>query len=124
MATEKFTGSQTDAALSDVDLRGKEFHAARYTATGITLAGAGANVAGIISEGKDVGLHSSIKTGNILKAVAGGAIAAGARVASNAAGRFVTAGVGTESFGTAIHAASGDGVLFDIQVDRTRTAAA
>lgn len=124
MATERFTGSQTDTALSDVDLTGKEFYAVQRTATGCDLAGAGERVDGVISEGKAAGLHTSFKTGNQLKAIAGAAIAAGAKVASDAAGKFVTATVGTEVFGTAITAASGADVLFTIEVDRSNTAPA
>lgn len=119
MTTERFTGSQTDSALSTVDLTGKEFFAAKRVAGGFALCGAGDYCDGVISEGKAVGLHSSIKTGNQLKAVAGAAIAVGAKVTTNAAGKFVTATAGTEVFGTARTAAAAADDLFTINVDRS-----
>lgn len=118
MATERFTGAQTDAVVSAADLTGKEFFAAKRTPTGLNLCGAGDFCDGVISEGKAAGLHSSIKTGNQLKAVAGAAVAIGAKVTPNAAGKFITATAGTEVFGTAITAASAADVLFTIEVDR------
>lgn len=119
MATERFTGAQTDTGRSDVDLRGKEYHAVKRTANGgVTLCVAGNVCDGIVSEGKDVGLHTSFKTGNQLKGIAGAAVAAGAKVTPNADAEFVTATTGTNVFGTAISAASEEGVLFTIEVDR------
>src|SRR3546814_7121524 len=50
MATERFTGSQTDTVLSDIDLRDKEFYALKRTSTGGTLCGAGDHCDGVISE--------------------------------------------------------------------------
>lgn len=119
MATERFTGAQTDTVVSDVDLTGKEYFALKRTATGGTLCGAGDHCDGVISEGKAAGLHTSIKTGNQLKAVAGAAVAVGAKVTPNASAKFITATSGTEVFGTAITAAAADGDLFTIDVDRS-----
>lgn len=125
MATERFTGSQTDTGKSDVDLTDKEFYAAKRTANGgVTLAGAGERVDGVISEGKAAGLHSSFKTGNQVKAIAGAAVAVGAKVASNASGKFITAVAGNEVFGTAISAAAAANDLFTIEIDRSNTAPA
>ena len=117
MATERFTGSQTDAYPSSVDLRGKEFHLAKIVAVGgkpqLALAGAGEKVAGTIHEGKNVGYHSSIKTGNQLKAVADGAIAIGDKLASSADAQVKVATVGNFVFGTAkTAAAAGEMVEF------------
>lgn len=121
MAVERFTGSQTDAKPSAADLTGKEFFLATRVPGGFQLAGAGSKVAGVISEGKPVGLHTSIKTGNQLKAVAGGNVAVGDALASDAAGKVITAGGGVASFGTAMSAAAaGEMVTFDM--DRTGTA--
>ena len=52
MTTERFTGSQTDSAVSAADLTGKEFYAAKRTPTGLNLCGAGDHCDGVISEGK------------------------------------------------------------------------
>lgn len=118
MATERFTGAQTEALPSTVDLTGKEFHLAKYVAGGLALAGDGQKVAGVISEGKAVGLHSSIKTGNQLKAVVGAvAIAIDAELASDANGRVITAAAGDEIFGSAKTAAD-PGELIEFDMDR------
>jgi hypothetical protein len=119
MATERFTGSQTDAVPGAVDLTGKEFYAAKRTAGGLNLCGAGDHCDGVISEGKVAGLSSSIKTGNQVKAIAGAAIAVGAKVTPDANAKFITATSGTEVFGTAMVAASGANVLFTIDIDRS-----
>lgn len=120
MATERFTGSQTDAHPGAVDLTGKEFFAAKRTSTGLNLCGAGEHCDGVISEGKAAGLSSSIKTGNQLKAVAGAAVAVGAKVTPDANGKFITAVAGDQVFGTAITAAGAADVLFTIEVDRSQ----
>ena len=102
MAVERFTGSQTDSARSGADLRGKEFHLAMLEADGdVVTATLGAKVVGVISEGKDVGLHSSFKTGNQLKAVADVAIVRNAKLASSADGQVKVAAAGQHVFGTA-----------------------
>lgn len=120
MTTERFTGSQTDSAVSAADLTGKEFYAAKRTPTGLNLCGAGDHCDGVISEGKAAGLHSSIKTGNQVKGIAGAAIAIGAKVTPNANGEFITATTGTEVFGTARSAAGASGDLVSIDVDRSQ----
>jgi hypothetical protein len=117
MTVEKFTGSQTDCQPSTVDLTGKEFFLAKRVAGGFALAGLGEKVAGVISEGKPVGAHTSIKTGNQLKAVAGAAIAVGDKVTSDAAGKVRVVGAGHEQFGVAMTAAA-NGELVLIEVDR------
>ncbi len=105
MATERFTGSQTEALPSVTDLTGKELHLATVVAGGMQLAGLGQKVAGVISEGKEIGLHSSMKTGNQLKAVADVAIAVGDALASSADGQVKVAAAGQFVFGRAKTAA-------------------
>lgn len=123
MATERFTGSQTDSAPSTVDLRGKEFHLAKLVAGGLALAGLGERVAGTIHEGKNVGLHSSIKTGNQLKAVADVAIAVGDKLASSADGQVKVAAAGQFVFGTAKSAADA-GEMVEFYMDQEGAQAA
>lgn len=119
MATERFTGSQTDTQVSAADLTGKEYFACKRTSSGVNLCGANEYADGIISEGKAAGLHTSFKTGNQLKAIAGAAIAIGASVTTDAAGKFVTATTGQKATGRARTAVvGGDGVIFSIDVDR------
>src|SRR5690606_39579620 len=88
MATEKFTGAQTDAALSDADLTGKEFFACKRTTTGVALCGDGDFCDGVISEGKAQGLHTSFKTGNQLKGIAAEEITVGAKVTPDSDGKL------------------------------------
>lgn len=115
MAVERFTGSQTDAKPSVSDLTGKEFLLAKRVAGGLDLATLGSKVAGVISEGKAIGLHTSIKTGNQVKALAGAAIAVGDSVTSDAAGKVRVAAATHQVFGRAISAAA-NGELVTIEV--------
>lgn len=125
MAVERFTGSQTDTFLSDIDLRNKEFYAAKRTATGGTLCAAGDFCDGVISEGKAAGLHTSIKTDNQVKAIAGEVINVGQKVTPDADGKFVVADTADdEVFGTAISKANAEDDLFTIEVDRQKIDAA
>lgn len=118
MATERFTGSQTDAQPGAVDLTGKEFFAAKRTPTGLNLCGAAEFCDGVISEGKAAGLHSSIKTGNQLKGIAGSALAVGVKVTPDADGKFIAATAGQNYFGTVSEPAAAEDDLFTIEVDR------
>lgn len=117
MATERFTGAQTDARNSTVDMTGKEFHFAKRVAGGFALCGAGEQPSGVISEGKKVGLRTSIKTGNQLKVMAGAAINPGAKIMSNADSEAVTATATNYVYGKYMgEAACADGDLITIDV--------
>jgi hypothetical protein len=79
-----------------------------------------AKVVGIVQETMDA---SKVLTGKatvgvaitgIMKGIAGGAIAMGAAVRSNASARFVTAGAGSNAAGYALSAAAANGDYFDI----------
>lgn len=118
MATEKFTGAQTDTGLSDADLTGKELLFCKRTATGVDLCGAGEKVAGVISEGKAIGYHTSFKTGNQLKVLAGEVIAIGDQIGSGANGLARTAVATDNVCGVAITAASEAGVVFEMELDQ------
>ena len=107
MAIQKQDGLHTDCAESAEDLTGKEFHFATYSsADKLSLCGDGGSIAGVISEGKATGYHTSVNTkGNpILKVVAGSAIAFGDSVQSDADGKAKTGT--TNAFGTARNAAA------------------
>ena len=100
MAVQKQDGLHTDVAESAADLRGKENRFCTRGADGrVNLTGAGQRADGVISEGKDVGYHTSFNTdGNpILRVEAGAALARNAQVVSDAQGRAVTAGAGAEN---------------------------
>lgn len=119
MATERFTGAATECLPSLGDLRDKEYHLAKYGAgPGLALGTDGCKVAGVISEGKNVGEHTSIKTGGQLKAVVGAvAIAIDAELACDANGKVITAAAGDEIFGSAKTAAD-PGELIEFEMDR------
>lgn len=118
MATERFTGAQTDTGLSDADLTGKELLFCKRTATGVDLCGAAGKVAGVISEGKAAGLYSSFKTGNQIKVLAGEDIAIGDQIGCGANGLARTAQAADNVCGIAITAASEAGVVFTIELDQ------
>ena len=117
MAVQRQDGLFADAKESATDLRGKEYYFAKRTTEGkFTLAGDGDKIAGVISEGRDVGYHSTVNTGKQLKAIAGAPITAGDRVQSNNAGLAVSGA--TNTFGEAINNAAA-GEYVEIDVDRT-----
>lgn len=103
MAVQKQDGLHTDVGVSASDLRGDEFKfCKRDNSTGeIDLCGDDGQIAGVISEGKNVGLHTSFNLrGNpILKVIVGEAISRGDDVASMAGGLAKTGS--TNSFGVA-----------------------
>lgn len=117
MATQRQVGSQTDAKESNSDLRGKEFCLATRVAGGkLDLCGAGGKVAGVISEGRNVGYHTSINTGNQLKVIAGGAIAVGDTLQSDGSGHAITGNA--NPFGVAMNVAA-QGEYVEVNFDRT-----
>lgn len=119
MAVQKQDGFHTDSGLSGADLRGQEDHFCKRQADGtIVLAGDGDYAEGVISEGRDVGYHTSFNTaGNeILRVVAGGAIGRNARVQSGANGVAV-AGL-ANSFGRCRNVVGGAGEIAEIEPDR------
>lgn len=124
MAVTRQVGAMTDCKASAVDLTGKEFRfAKRVNDSGeskFNLAGAGEAVAGVISEGKAVGLHTSVDTGNQLKVVAGAAINPGQFVASDANGAARVATTGQNIAAQAISAAQA-GEL--VEIDMTKVGA-
>lgn len=92
MAVQKQDGLHTDQGESLTDLTGKErYFCKRGTDGKIALAGNGESIAGVISEGRIAGKHTSYNTrGNpILKVIAGGTITIGQQVQSNADGEAV-----------------------------------
>lgn len=117
MAVQRQDGMFTDAKESASDLRGKEFCLATRTNTGkLDLCGAGGKVAGVISEGRNVGYHTSINTGNQLKCIAGGPIAPDDTIQSDGSGHAITGN--SNPFGTAINGAA-QGEYVEFTMDRT-----
>jgi hypothetical protein len=106
-----------DARVGAVDLTGKEYFIAVIDSAGkYDLAGLGENAAGIIHEGKAAGLSSTVARGGTSKCVAGVAIAAGDKIASDAAGKAKVVAVTEHVIGTALTAAAADLGIFEIQL--------
>lgn len=118
MAVQKQDGLHTDVAASGEDLRGDEFKFCKRGADGtVTLCGDGDPIEGVISEGRDVGYHTSFNTkGNpILKVICASAIARGSQVQSAAGGLAKT---GTNSpFGVARNSTAAAGEYIEISTD-------
>lgn len=115
MAIQKQDGLHTDSAESNEDLRGKEDLFCHRRADGkVELCGAGGVIEGVISEGRDVGYHTSYNTrGNpILRVVAGAAIAIGQEVQSNGSGEAIPGS--TNAFGYAHSAVGGSGEIVEV----------
>lgn len=118
MATQRQDGWATDTGPSVSDTRGKEFCFATRVAAGLDVCGAGGKIAGVFSEGRPIGYHASINTsGHPLKVIAGGAIAVGDNVQSDANGHAITGS--TNPFGTARNATAAAGEYVEIETDRT-----
>ncbi len=116
MAVQKQDGFFTDCKESAEDLRGKEFCFATRNSTGkLELCGAGEKIAGVISEGRDTGYHTSINTGGQLKAIAGGAINPGDNVQSDGSGHAISGS--TNMLGVAMNVVA-QGEYVEIAVDR------
>lgn len=117
MAVQRQDGLFADCKESAEDLRGKEYlFATRTTAGKFALCGAGGKIAGVISEGRDTGKHTSINTGKQLKVISGAGITAGDLVQSSAEGKAVPGN--TNPFGVAMNTVLG-GEYVEIDVDRT-----
>lgn len=115
MAVQKQDGLHTDVGESNEDLRGKEMYFCSRRSDGkIEICAAGGVIAGVISEGKDAGYHTSFNTrGNpILRVVAGGAITRGQEVQSNGTGQAI-AGT-TNPFGYARNSVGGSGEIVEV----------
>lgn len=128
MAVTRQVGSQTDCKASAVDLTGKEFRFAKRVNDGgeskFAVAGLGEQVAGVISEGKPVGQHTSVDTGNQLKVEASAAIAPATKIASTADGRAKAAAAGEIIAGESINGTAAAGELLEIDMTKTGNAAA
>lgn len=118
MAVQKQDGLFTDSAAGGSDLTGKEYRLCTRASNGqINQSTAGAVVAGVISEGKASGLYSSFNNGGKLKAIAGGIIAIGDKLQSDANGLAVQGT--TNSFGVATSSTSASGEYVEFDFDRT-----
>ncbi len=117
MATQ--TPKDLDARVSAVDLTGKEYFLAIIDSSGeYDLAGLGENAVGTIQEGKAAGLSSTVALGGVVKCVAGTAIAAGDKVASDAAGKAKVVATTEHVVGVAMTAAAADLGVFELRLEQ------
>lgn len=120
MSVQKQDGLHTDVAESNVDLRGLEDRFCTRRSDGkLELTGAGGAIDGVISEGRDVGYHTSFNTlGNpILRVQAGGAITRGQEVQSNGTGQAVAGS--TNPAGYARNSVGGSGEIVEISTQKS-----
>ena len=105
------------AAPAAVDLTGKLNYFGVINSDGeIDLAADGALVVGTITEEAALGGDATLSTGFILKVVAGAAITAGAKVASDGAGMAKTAATGNFIVGVALNSPGAAGVMCEVLV--------
>lgn len=106
---------------ADVDLSVTgQYRAVKRTATGIDLCvAADAGFVGILQDDPLAGESGTVKTRDVSVAVAGAAVAVGARLTTDATGRLVTAAVGNPVVAQALEAAAAASDLFAVEVGLT-----
>lgn len=118
MAVTRVDGADFDAKMAGADLSDKVNYLAKIDTDGdIVLAGNTQLVYGIIFEAAEENYPVTVQVKGLGKAVAGAAIAAGARVMSNGDGKAVTSG-GTGDFGIARSSVNAEDEIVEIEIDR------
>lgn len=107
---------QPISMVAGQDLSTKQYYFVSMAADGqIDPTGDGASADGVLQNNPDaIGKTATVAIGGISKVVAGAAIAAGADVASGAAGKAKTATTGNRVLGKAMTAASADGDIISV----------
>ena len=106
MAFFRIPEAFTYARNAGADLSSNLYYAAHIDTDGdVVLAGAGEHCIGAIIEGAVADNPVTVQFGGVAKMIAGAAVAAGARVASDANGKVVAATSGDFVIGTALEAA-------------------
>jgi len=108
------------AANSDADLTAEgagQYRAVVRTATGIALAGLNTAIfAGILQNNPALGKPGTVKFQGQSKAIAGGAVAINALLATDAAGRLVTATIGQRVVASANTVAAASGEVITVRL--------
>lgn len=95
-----------DSIVAEADLSAKQYTLVKMSGTGgLVSASAATDQAFILSDNPKLGVHGTIALVGIEKCVAGGTIAAGAPVTSDASGHVVAAATGNHIVGQAMRAA-------------------
>lgn len=95
---------------ASADLSAKQYHIAKVSgARTVTFAAAAGEGFGVLQNAPTSGLTADVGTVGATKVVVGAAVAAGAKLTSNAAGRAVTATAGQKYILLALEAGGADG---------------
>lgn len=122
--------------LAGADLSSSQYHFVKLDTNGeVVLSGAGEDAIGVLQNKPADGQAATVRVGGLSKVVAGAAITAGARVASDASGKAKTAVAATVNtsdtgaaadavvasfaLGNAFEAASGDGQIIEFLLARS-----
>jgi hypothetical protein len=112
-------GFDLGTASAAADLSGNQFYAVKMTSTGWNLAGAGEPADGILQDAPDaLGKVALVRITGASKSVCGAAVAQGAEVMANAAGKFITATSGNNILGRALEAAGADGDIVAVLISK------
>lgn len=112
MATEQNTTLLSFAASGDLSASQFLLVKGHTTAGQVAVAGDGENAIGVLYEpAAAAGRAVTVASGGIVRAYAGGTVAIGARVASDAAGKVVTAATGDYVLGVALTAGAANAMI-------------
>jgi len=124
MAVEKLSSYDTWSYDAGADLSTKQYYAMIFTAGKLAVAGANAEVIGILQDKPNaVDVAGTVAIRGASKAVAGAAITIGDYVATDASGKLIAATVGQAVVGIALSAAGADLEVFSVLIDRTQALA-
>lgn len=110
---------QRVTVLAAADFRSGQYRACTLNSSGqAAVPSAGAKIFGIVQNKPNTGEAATVVISGISKMEAGGVVAAGADVTTDASGRGVTAATGNTIAGNAVEAAGASGVYFPVRIDR------
>lgn len=100
---------------ANADLSSSQYLAVVINSSGnVAVAGAGADIAGILQNKPTAGHACDVCVDGVSKAVAGGSVTAGAKLMTNASGQLITATATNKAVGIALDSASGAGVVIPV----------
>ena len=111
-------GLQVGTETANGDLSGSQFLFVQFAAAGVTVAGAGAPVDGVLQGQPIADQSASVLVSGVSKMVAGAAVLKGAEVMSSAAGKAITATAGNNIVGRALEAATADDDIIAVLISK------
>jgi len=117
MATQQpgFRIGHEDAAA---DLSAKQFFCVKFTSTGVNLAGTGEAIDGILQDKPVSGQPADVMVTGVSKIVASAALAKGALVSCDAAGKAKAAATTEYIIGRLLEASGADGDVVSVSITR------